>query len=414
LRKAKSHGLTLDEIDGYPHARHAAEANKMNAQRDPGMQDGGSGMTTADARAYLAGLSSSKRSGLADVAAKVDAILAAMRQLYTEYGLESQDTIDEWGAMFKHYVPLMREDMEGGMGGLGQGISIKGKEVKHRTGSTRAVVDILANIAMQREKVVVRGEKNRVAVSLAGLAKMNPNPDFWTFDKVPSERVLNEKTGLVETRVDPMFKSRANVIVAKVRVGGGKIEERAVVFNERNERAARMALALKNMDVTQLEGLMGVSAKITRYFSSINTQYNPVFGFVNLTRDVQGAMLNLTTTALKDHKAEMLSHTFSALSGIYRDERAERKGDAAKSKWAGLWEVDSAVLAVVASDISGDNFAQAVLDHHRRQSKPATRYTTRAKLAARVGAIDRQSEKLAGLLGETTAPAALLRTLEKL
>jgi hypothetical protein len=25
---------------------------------------------------------------------------------------------------------------------------------------------------------------------------------------------------------------------------------------------------------------------LSRYFASINTQYNPVFGFVNLTRDI--------------------------------------------------------------------------------------------------------------------------------
>jgi DNA invertase Pin-like site-specific DNA recombinase len=77
-------------------------------------------------------------------------------------------------------------------------------------------------------------------------------------------------------------------------------------------------------------------------------------------------------------------------------------------------EVDAAVLDVVVRDISGDAFAKAVLDHYTHQSKPATRDTTRAKLSARVTEIDRQSEKLAGLLGETTAPAALLRTLEKL
>lgn len=77
-------------------------------------------------------------------------------------------------------------------------------------------------------------------------------------------------------------------------------------------------------------------------------------------------------------------------------------------------EVDKAVLDVVARDIAGDAFAGAVLDHYRQQANPATRDTARAKLAARLAEIDRQSEKLAGLLGETSAPQAILRTLEKL
>ena len=337
LNDANERGLTLDEIDQYLHARHAEEANKLIADRDPSMQDGGSGMKTAEARAYLAALPADKAADLAAVAARVDAIIATSRQLYADYGLESQGTVDEWGNMFQHYVPLMREDKDGAMG-IGQGFSVKGREVKHRTGSTRAVVDILANIAMQREKVIVRGEKNRVAVSLAGLAKLNPNPDFWSFDKVPTERVLNEATGLVESRPDPLFKSRPNVIVAKIKGRGGKVEERAVVFNERNERAMRMAQALKNLDTPRLEGVMGVSAAITRYFASINTQYNPVFGFVNLTRDVQGALLNLHTTPLANRKAAIIGHTFTALRGIYKDARAERRGQAAPSRWAAEWE----------------------------------------------------------------------------
>ena len=226
------------------------------------------------------------------------------------------------------------------MSGIGQGFSIKGREVKHRTGSTASVVDILANIAMQREKVIVRGEKNRVAVALAGLAKLNPNSEFWEVGKIPTEQVLNEKTGLVETRIDPMFKSRENAIVAKIADGKGGVQEIAVLFNEHNERAMRLAASMKNLDAAQLEGVLGVSAIITRYFASINTQYNPVFGVVNLVRDYQGAAMNLTSTPLAGHKAEVMNPltVMSALKGIYLDTRAERKGGMAMSKWAQLWE----------------------------------------------------------------------------
>jgi len=330
-------GLNMQEIDEYLHARHAKEANALIAQRDPNMQDGGSGMTNKEADDYFANLPELKRKQLEATAKRVDAIISRTREYYVAYGLVSKNQADEWAAMFKHYVPLMREDHDSGMG-IGQGFSIKGKEVKHRTGSTAAVVDIIANIAMQREKAIVRGEKNRVAASLFGLAYLNPNPDFWTAGAIPTERVLNEKTGLVETRADPMFKSRNNVVVAKIKDKSGNIHERAVIFNEHNERAVRMAEALKNLDATQLGGLLGVSAIITRYFSSINTQYNPVFGVTNLVRDVQAAILNLTSTPLAKHKAEVLKNILSAAKGIYLDARAERKGNPASSRWAQLWE----------------------------------------------------------------------------
>ncbi len=77
-------------------------------------------------------------------------------------------------------------------------------------------------------------------------------------------------------------------------------------------------------------------------------------------------------------------------------------------------EVDKAVLGVIAHDFAGDDFAKALLAHYTEQAKPATKDATRAKLAARIAEIDRQASKLSGLLGETSAPQAILRQIEKL
>jgi len=333
-------GLQISDLDEYLHARHAREANEVIKRRNPEIQDGGSGMLNQDAEAYFAETDATKLRKLEAAAAHVDRMLAKTRELLVDYQLESRAKVQGWADMFEHYVPLMRED-EGGHsgGGTGQGFSIKGKEVKSRTGSTRKVVDILANIAMQRERTIVRGEKNRVSQALFGLAASNPNPEFWQVDThVPSEQVFNPKTGLVEDRPDNLYKQRPNVLVTKITDADGNVHERAVVFNEKNERAMRMAESLKNLDAAQLEGLLGASAKLTRYFASINTQYNPVFGVVNLVRDMQGALVNLGTTEIADKKADVAQQAMSALRGIYGDLRATRKGGTASSPWAQLWE----------------------------------------------------------------------------
>lgn len=337
MTQMRMRGIDIPTLDKYLHARHAEEANNLIAERNPEIQDGGSGMLTKDAKAYLASLNPAEAKRLEAVATQVDAIIAKTRQTYADYHLESQATVDGWGKMFEHYVPLMREDKDGGMG-IGQGFSIKGRETKGRIGSTRNVVDILANIAMQRERAIVRGEKNRVSTALYGLAGLNPNPEFWSVGKPPTEQVYDPKTNTVVERQDPLFKSRANAMVAKIKDAKGNIVEKAVIFNEDNERAVRMAAALKNLDAAQLEGLIGMSAKLTRYFSAISTQYNPIFGVVNLTRDFQEAMINLSSTPLKGHKAEVASHVLSALKGIYLDERAARDGKTPTSAWATLWE----------------------------------------------------------------------------
>ncbi|MEO8297906.1 MAG: LPD38 domain-containing protein, partial [Burkholderiales bacterium] len=339
VKEMAAKDIKIDDLDQFLHARHAREANEVIARRNPEIQDGGSGMSNADADAYFAELPAGRRGDMEAAAARVDAILASTKQLFVDYELESAETVQGWGEMFKHYVPLMRED-EGGGGGLGtgQGFSIKGREVKSRTGSTRKVVDILANIALQREKAIVRGEKNRVAQALVGLAESNENRDFWVVDEVPTSQGFNPATGLVEERADPMFKSRDNVLVAKIRSDDGAVRERAVIFNEKDERAVRMAGALKNLDAARLEGLLGVSAKVSRYFSAINTQYNPVFGVVNLVRDVQGALINLQTTPLAGKQAQVARGTIGAMRGIYGDLRAARNGKGASSAWAKLWE----------------------------------------------------------------------------
>ncbi|WP_405118729.1 LPD38 domain-containing protein [Pseudomonas leptonychotis] len=333
-------GLKMQDVEEYLHARHAREANRVIAERNPKLPDGGSGMTNAEADAVLAAYNGIRRKQLEAAAAKVDAIIAGTRQTFVEYGLESQAAVDAWGKTFAHYVPLMREqEGEAGMAGLGtgQGFSVKGKETKGRTGSTRKVVDILANIAMQRERAIVRGEKNRVATALVGLAKANPS-DLWQVDVVPTQQVLG-KDGKVQTQADSLYKQRNNVVVAKIPDADGTVIERAVVFNEDDPRALRMAVALKNLDAQQLEGLLGATAKVTRYLAAVNTQYNPIFGATNLARDVQGAALNLSSTPLAGKQREVLGQSASALSGIYADMRSRTKGKGGTgSEWAKLWE----------------------------------------------------------------------------
>lgn len=359
--------VTMADLEGYLHARHAEERNVQIAKINPKMPDGGSGMTTQDAQDYLNALDPAKRATYDALASKIDAINKATRDLLVDAGLEKRETIDAWEGAYRHYVPLQREEVDADGMRIGQGFSVKGSASKRAMGSDKNVVDIIANIAMQRERAIVRAEKNRVAQALYGLSLKAPNPEFWmtinpaeakaftpkqqqtvideltamgldpadamNFVKEPTQRYIDPRTGLVASRINPVMRSAPNVL--SMRVNG---EDRYVFFNASDERANRMVHALKNLDADQLGRLLQTSAKLTRYFSSINTQWNPVFGIVNLTRDVQGALLNLSTTPLRGKEGKVLADTLSALKGIYSDLRAVRKGGAATSQWASLWE----------------------------------------------------------------------------
>lgn len=333
--------VSMESLEEYLWMRHAEERNIQNAKVNPDMPDGGSGKTTAEARAYLAGLSAEQKQKFEALAKRVDAISAKNKQTLIDYNLESPSTIEAWGKTYKHYVPLMRDEMDLGFGmGTGQGFSVKGSASKRAIGSNLKVVNILANLAEQRERYITRGEKNRVATALIGMAKLNPNEDFWEVDKPPRIKAISKVTGLAEEYTDPNYKSRPNVVVARIKNKQGEIEERSVVFNEFDERAMSMAAAIKNLDVEQMEKALGYVSHVTRYFASVNTQYNPIFGVLNILRDVQGSLLNLSTTPLKDYsKAKILKDTGAAMAGIYKEMRSVRKGDGTvDSEWSKLWE----------------------------------------------------------------------------
>jgi hypothetical protein len=72
--------------------------------------------------------------------------------------------------------------------------------------------------------------------------------------------------------------------------------------------------------------------------ASVNTQYNPVFGLWNFTRDVQGAAFNLTTTEIAGSEKKVLDGVLPALKGIYTDLRQNRKKAVGDSEWAKLFE----------------------------------------------------------------------------
>ena len=334
LEDMKARKVSLDQIESYLWARHAKERNTQVAKINPAFPDGGSGLTNAQVDDYfngidvvdangdviIAGMDPAQARHLDALARRVDAINAGTKQILIQYGLESPDTIMAWNGTYKNYVPLFREDMEGSMP-IGQGFSVKGSSSRRALGSKRAVVDIIANLALQRETALTRGEKNRVGMSLYALAKSNPNADIWEVGKVPMKRVIDPRTGLVTAVPDPGYKNQDNVLVVRMR---GK--DVAIIFNQRNERAMQMALTLKNLDIAAFGAVMGAVSTGTRYFASINTQYNPIFGILNIIRDSFAAPLNLTTTALANKKFAVMRQVPLAIRAIWKIERNGSSG----------------------------------------------------------------------------------------
>lgn len=362
LEEMKEKGITLPQLDKYLHNRHAEERNDQIAMVNPAMPDSGSGISTADAQAYLANLTPDQQRDFGSIAAKIDSIVRGTQNLLVNTGLETQDTIDSWNQAYSNYVPLMRADLDfvHHGSGMGPGYGTKGNFSKRATGSYKDVIDIFANIALQRERAIIRAEKARVGRALYGLAITAPNPGFWlpvnpaaikNKQKLINELIglglspadaanlimepkvagFDKATGLVKYQVNPAMRSSDNVF--PVRING---EDRFVFFNTSDPRALRMVQAMKNLDAEQLGLALGTVGQVTRWIASVNTQYNPVFGAWNFTRDVGGAAFNLSTTPLAGKQKEVMKNVFPALFGIYGQLR--EKPSAAQNQWSQLFE----------------------------------------------------------------------------
>lgn len=355
--------VSMDELSDYLHARHARERNEQVAKVNPGMPDGGAGsnskgvlMTTAAAKAHLDAVSPMRRVVLDALAARVDAITTGTRQLLVDEGLEQADAIKAWEGAYKAYVPLFRDEAEGGNPHhAGTGISVRGSASRRATGSTKKATNILAHVLMQREAAITRAEKNRVGVALYGLALQAPNPDFWTtirpgmsdaqitaelqrmgvsvaalgdMSRAPTIRTVDPVLGRVVDRPNPMYKSMPGAIVVKINGS-----DRVLMLDASDPRGARLAENLKNLDgLTRLDIAGSVVGKATRWLAAVNTQYNPAFGLVNFVRDSIGGAINITSTALRGKTARVLAMTPAAVAGIARELAGKPSGE-----WGKLW-----------------------------------------------------------------------------
>lgn len=358
--------VEMDELSDYLHARGAEERNAQIAKVNPDMPDGGAGknskgvlMTNQAAKAYLATIGQTRKAVLDSLAKRVDAITSGTRKLLVSEGLEKQETIDAWEAAYKNYVPMFRDEAESGAPHpQGMGFAVKGSASRRATGSTKQVTNMLAHVLMQREAAITRAEKNHVAMALYGLALSNPNPEFWTtirpsmsdakitaelqamgvdpataalgMERAPTIRTVDEATGKVVDRPNPMYRNLPGAITLKVNG-----EDRVLMLNVQDVRGQRLAENLKNLDgLTRIDIAGSIVGKTTRWLAAVNTQYNPVFGLKNVVRDVLGGTINLGSTALRGNALKVLRDTTPAMQGIARELAMPGKG----GTWGKLWQ----------------------------------------------------------------------------
>lgn len=320
--------VTLDEVAEYAYAEHAAERNKyiqsINEKFDEG---GGSGMTDEEASNIIAGYQEQgKAEKLASLAAMLRDIGNGTRNVIARDGLETPETVAAWESMFSKYVPLkgfqkvdefgepVKQENRVGLGG--KGFSINGRETKHATGRVSKASEIIENIVSQRERAIIRAEKNKVAQSLLRLVAENPDPKLWAINEVTKKPVLlGNKPAITDIFSDqPAHEPQQEGRKVKYVSVRNRYDDNIVVVKVKGREVLVtikdpiLAEQLHMRDAKELPPFFSHMNAINRVLARLWTSLNPTFTVVNYARDIQTAALNALGETNKAVMADMLKY----------------------------------------------------------------------------------------------------------
>lgn len=318
-----SNSIDSAELDQFLIAKHARERNAHIASINPEMQDGGSGMTNAEADAILSRYEQEgKLRGLEAAASEVYKITQKRRELMRDAGLEDESLLDVWDATYEFYVPLKgyAEDSEGNsVAKTGSGFDIRGKESMRAMGRRTIAESPTAHAIQDLSATIIRSRKNEVGRTFLKMVEENPNPDIWevfTEDNPDTERrIVN---GEVKENQPIDMRSRKDDYFS-VKVDGQS------KYIKLKDKDGLLMKAMKNMGPEQMNTFTRSMSEVTRWLSMVNTSLNPEFTVTNFTRDIQTALFNaLAEQDLTDGKVKDKAIAMKMIKG---------SGKAVKSLW---------------------------------------------------------------------------------
>ncbi|AUR95295.1 coil containing protein [Vibrio phage 1.205.O._10N.222.51.A7] len=305
--------VDAQELDLYLIARHAPERNAHIAEINPKMQDGGSGMTNAEASEIMSRFESEgKTADMEAAAVYVDKMLKSTRDRLVESGLETIDAVESWDSAYQFYVPLKgfannEVDTEGNsVKPTGRGFNIRGKETMKAMGRRTMAESPVAYAISDATQSMMRARKNEVGQTLLRLVDANHDPELWQVfsDENPDiiRRITKQRDPVTGRMRDQVIDAPAPMFALKDQYLGVKMngEQYYIKLND-----VRLMEAMSNLGVEQANLLTKTLGRVTRMLSALITSYNPEFALSNLARDIQTAMYNvLAESEVKGGKAE--------------------------------------------------------------------------------------------------------------
>lgn len=276
VRTAKQWGIPDQDmtlvVNKYLHARHAPERNAR-------LGDGAAGLTDKEAAQILEQIDALPYANEAKaIADEIQTINNQTLDVLRETQVIDQETYDTLRSTYKNHVPLQRvlddnDDMVGAL--TGRGFDVRGTGIKRAKGSNRQVADILANVVTNYEQAIIRAEKNRVDLTTLQFAR--DNAELGIFKELKARPIGKTFDGNIITEKfnDPR--------VLELRENGKPVYLKIADEN--------LAIALKGVGRHQVPPMMRFIQTFTRFYSGLQTRFNPEFAFPNKIRDIQEAVV---------------------------------------------------------------------------------------------------------------------------
>ena len=333
LQRLLETGHTQEDLGLYLYARHAAERNAHVQSINPEFEEGGSGLTDAEAQAVL---DQFEGTGIEAFAEEFyDTVTRPALQLRIEAGLIDQETFETLSSAYQSYVPLKGQAGEEAYGNKGQGFSVTGKDVRRARGRRSMADSPFVQGVIDHEEAIIRAEKNKVAQDFLDLVQANPS-SMWDAQAQQWRPRFNTE-GEIEY-MDPILQAADDVLEVKV--------EGKTWYIQIHDKPLRDGL--KNLGTEK--GIRALRA-VNNYLRAVNTTLNPEFIVTNFERDLQTAGIHLAG----DHSAAMAARVIKdipgAMGGIWGNVRgnqnkawaqtyAQLKTDGGKVGWFDLKTLD--------------------------------------------------------------------------
>jgi len=366
----KRANLTMAQVSQFLHALHAEERNKAVAKINDKMKDGGSGMTTKDAKRILGEWASDPRHvEIQRIAFDFQQIADRRLDVLKAGGILDDEDVNRLRSIYNHYVPL-KGDLAA-REGTGPGYSAKHKQ-KRAMGHGEREELIVENLMRDYEAAIMLAEKNRVGQYLLSLIHTNQGSlgDLATINRPDKQNRLREHTtytvaedapGGVDVSSDfDSLQAARDYIDAQVRSGRprdiyrimssteAKVYRAASPQLQENEAQVyvegrpvrvtfrdagnRLAAAYKNMDAAQFIPVLNIGLTINRWLSRAYTGWNPEFLLSNMRRDLTSGVLNLTANEGLAVSTKALKHYAGSVKAMMVH-GATGKGEGDWAKW---------------------------------------------------------------------------------